>query len=79
MGLCACHGARGGIKHQALGISGPKLILIDGTNWPAISQDEVEALLEIKGAYLGKSGPYQYKSPSTRAKALAATGEPGSV
>lgn len=67
----------GGVRQQALGITGPALLLTDGTKWPAIFQEDADAILEVKGAYLGESGAYQYKAPSARAKALESSGEPG--
>lgn len=65
----------GQVQQLPSGLTGPRLSLADGTTWPAISRDESDAWLDVKGAFLGKDGPYQLKDPSKRAKKLAESGE----
>lgn len=51
-------------------------IKLDGEiKWASLSQDEPGAWLDMKGAFLGASGPYQIKSPDVRAQSLQQTGE----
>jgi hypothetical protein len=68
---------KGAFRHVSLGLTTPRLLLPDGGYWLAISQDDPDAFLEIKGAFMGPSGLYQPKSPEARAKAISSTGEPG--
>jgi hypothetical protein len=67
----------GSLKDVALGLTTPPLVLPDGQRWLAISQDELDAWLEVKGAFMKPTGLYQPKSPAVRAKAIGSTGEPG--
>jgi hypothetical protein len=67
----------GSLKSVPLGLTTPRLVLPDGQRWLAISQDEVDAWLEVKGAFMKPTGLYQPKSPEVRAKAISSTGEPG--
>lgn len=56
-------------------LTGGKIQLDDQIKWPSVSQDEERAWLDMKGAFLGASGPYQIKSPDDRAQSLQQTGE----
>ncbi|MDZ4341429.1 MAG: hypothetical protein U1E51_03215 [Candidatus Binatia bacterium] len=67
----------GAFRHVSLGLTTPWLLLPDGGHWLGISQDDPDAFLEIKGAFMKPSGLYQPKSPEARAKAISSTGEPG--
>lgn len=69
----------GSVRHVPLGVTTGRLVLQDGTTWNAISQEDPDALLEVKGAFLTESGPHQPKSPAKRARALEQTGEPGAA
>jgi hypothetical protein len=62
------------IQQVPSGTTGPRLRLSDGSSWPAIARDEPDAWIDIKGAFLSRSGIYQLKDPVARAKNLAATG-----
>ena len=65
----------GGVQQLPTGVMGPRLTLTDGNTWPAIARDEINAWLDIKGAFLSDDGIYQHKDPTERAKNLAATRE----
>lgn len=67
----------GAFRRVPLGLTTPRLVLPNGDYWLAISQDDPDAFLEIKGAFLRQTGLYQPKSPEIRAKAISSTGEPG--
>jgi hypothetical protein len=67
----------GVLRHVPLGLTIPRLVLPNGGYWLAISQEEPNAFLEVKGAFLRPTGLYQPKSPKARAKAISSTGEPG--
>jgi hypothetical protein len=69
----------GSVRQVPLGVTTGRLVLEDGTTWNAISQEDPDALLEVKGAFLTESGPHQPKSPEKRSKALEQTGEPGAA
>lgn len=68
----------GSIRPVALGLTTPKLRLPDGSYWNAISQEDSDAFLEVKGAFITPSGPCQPKPPDIRAQAIQRTGEAGS-
>lgn len=57
------------------GVTGPRLRLDDQTTWAAISREEKDSWLDVKGAFVGIDGPYQPKDPIGRAKKLQASGE----
>ena len=65
----------GGIKCLPIGVGGPRLLLEGDVCWAALYRADDSAWLEVKGAFLGKAGPYQPKDPVDRAKQLQATGE----
>jgi hypothetical protein len=66
----------GGMELLPIGLGGvPKLILDGDVRWGAPSPDDDSAWLNVKGAFLGKNGPYQLKDPVCRAKHIQATGE----
>lgn len=67
----------GSFRRVPLGLTTPRLLLPDGHSWPAISQDDPDAWLEVKGAFMKPAGLYQPKSPEERAKAISLNGEPG--
>lgn len=57
------------------GVTGPRLRLDDHISWVALSRDESDSWLDVKGAFKGPAGLYQPKNPIARAKRLHATGE----
>jgi hypothetical protein len=65
----------GRVAGLPFGRAGPRILLEQGNTWAAIYQDDPEAWLEVKGAFLGIAGPYQSKDPIARAKNLQRTGE----
>ncbi|UPJ68109.1 hypothetical protein [Bradyrhizobium sp. 191] len=66
----------GGTEWLPTGVLGPRILLgSDGSSWAAPHRDEDAAWLDIKGAFLGRAGVYQPKTPLERAKKLQATGE----
>lgn len=58
-----------------LGLTGPRLVVADGVSWVAPFRDETNAWLDVKGAFLSATGPYQPKDPATRAKRLQSSGD----
>jgi hypothetical protein len=68
-------GKRGGISDLLPGVAGPHILLEEGLPWAAPYRDEDAAWMEIKGAFLRASGPYQPKDPKMRAHSLNTTGE----
>jgi hypothetical protein len=54
--------------------TGPRILLEEGNSWSTIYRDDPDAWLEVKGAFLGVSGPYQIKDPVKRAQDLQRTG-----
>jgi hypothetical protein len=64
-------------RFAPLGVTTPPLTLPDGDTWRAITQEECDAHLEVKGAFVRPTGLYQPKPPEVRALALHLTGEPG--
>jgi hypothetical protein len=68
-------GRDGGIQQLLAGVVGPKILLHGGEPWAAPYRVDEEAWLDIKGAFLGKHGPYQPKDPRLRARELQAKGE----
>lgn len=65
----------GRVVQLASGVIGPRLCLNDQTTWAAITQNDVDAWLDVKGAFIGRNGIYQPKDPIARAKRLQASGE----
>ena len=65
----------GRIRQLPTGTVGPRLVLPDGTRWAAVSRDESDAWLDIKGAFWGSEQLYQPKDPIARAKKLQVSGE----
>lgn len=65
----------GAVRQLPSGVVGPRLRLADQSKWAAITRDEQDAWLDVKGAFLGASGRYQLTDPVERAKKLAASGE----
>ena len=68
-------GARGGIVVLAPGLTGPRLDVGDSNPWVAPYRDDDGCWLDIYGAFLGKSGPYQPKDPMRRAEKLHLDGQ----
>jgi hypothetical protein len=64
----------GVVRDLPLGITGPKLLLDGGAEWVAPLREANDTWLEIKGAFLGREGPYQPKNPTDRAHQLHKTG-----
>jgi hypothetical protein len=67
-------GFDGVVRDLPLGITGPKLLMDGGAEWIAPFRDPSDTWLEIKGAFLGREGPYQLKNPTDRAHRLHKTG-----
>lgn len=65
----------GGVQDLPPGVTGPRILLDGGQSWAAPYREHGDAWLDLKGAFLGASAPYQPKNPITRAKTLQATGE----
>lgn len=64
----------GEFENVPLGFDGT-VILVGERRWRALCPDDQHAWLELKGAFLGKDGPYQWKDPVDRAKRLQSDGE----
>jgi len=58
-----------------LGVVGPRILLDHDESWAAPYREDDGAWLDIKGAFLGKAGPYQPKNPKARAQTLQTRGE----
>lgn len=67
----------GTFRQTSLGLTTPRLVFPGEAYWLAISQDDRDAFLEVKGAFVTPSGLYQPKEPQARAKFIQTTGEPG--
>ncbi|SDX63376.1 hypothetical protein SAMN04515617_105159 [Collimonas sp. OK242] len=65
----------GGIERLPTGVVGPRILLDHDKLWAAPCREHDTAWLDIKGAFLGKAGPYQLKGPICRAKKLHDEGE----
>lgn len=65
----------GTVTQLPSGATGPRLRLNEQNTWAALARDESGAWLDVKGAFLGRDGPYQPKDPRERAKKLQANGE----
>lgn len=63
----------GGTSYTPPQVSGPRL-LVGGERWTALEADQENAWLDVKGAFIGKSGAYQLKDPECRAIILQKTG-----
>jgi hypothetical protein len=66
---------RGGIELLPTGVVIPGLLLDRDVRWAAPYREQDSPWLDMKGAFVGKSGLYQPKDPICRAKRLQATGE----
>jgi hypothetical protein len=64
----------GGIEAIFPSVSGPKILLDEDDRWAAPYPEDDSAWLDIKGAFLGRSAPYQPKGPIGRAKKLHVRG-----
>jgi hypothetical protein len=53
----------------------PRIGLAGGDSWVAFYREDASAWLDVKGAFLGRAGPYQTKDPIARARKLQAKGE----
>ena len=65
----------GEIERLPTGVVGPRILLDDEHSWAAPYRVDNDSWLDVKGAFLGCTGPYQPKDPIARAKRLQATGE----
>ncbi len=65
----------GGVNFLPLGITGPKLLVGNEEPWSAPYRESKDSWLDMKGAFLGDTGPYQPKDPQYRAEVLHSTGE----
>jgi hypothetical protein len=63
----------GAIQELSIGLDGPRIFL-GFDSWAAPYSDDENGWLEMKGAFLGRHGPYQPKDPMKRASGLRATG-----
>jgi hypothetical protein len=64
----------GGLEELRPSVTGPKILLDEDDCWPAPYPEDDSAWLDVKGAFLGRSGPYQPKGPMGRAKKLHVRG-----
>jgi hypothetical protein len=64
----------GRVSNLLVDLSGPRLVFDEYESWTALYADESDAWLDLKGAFLGDSGPYQGKDPIFRAKKLQRLG-----
>jgi hypothetical protein len=67
-------GRDGGIQGLGSGGVGPRILLEGEESWPTLYREDKDAWLDIKGAFLGRNGPYPATDPISRAKKLQATG-----
>ena len=65
---------KGTIEDLPLGFNNEKLLLPNNVRWPALSRDDQDAWLEVKGAFVGEQ-VYQPKDPFFRAIRLHVSGE----
>jgi hypothetical protein len=65
----------GGVEAVSVFTTGPRLLFDDGCEpWCSLYAEEGNAWLDLKGAFVGKSGRYQPKDPGVRARGLQARG-----
>jgi hypothetical protein len=64
----------GGMDGIFPSVSGPKILLDEDDCWAAFYPEGDSAWLDVKGAFLGRPGPYQPKGPIGRAKKLHVRG-----
>lgn len=57
------------------GVPGPRILLGECASWAAPYQEDDNAWLDVKGAFIGEAGPYQPKDPIERAETLHTCGE----
>ena len=64
----------GKVLNLLVDVSGPRLVFDKYESWAAPYVDEPDAWLDLKGAFLAESGPFQIKDPIQRAKDLQRLG-----
>lgn len=64
--ICPC----GGVETLPPNVGGEPNILTDTTPWPSMYRDEVDAWLDVKGAFIGTGPPYQPKDFMVHAETL---------
>jgi hypothetical protein len=65
----------GHVRRVVPSFTGPRIQVDVETRWAGIFSSEVDAWLDLNGAFLGEDGPYQLKDPVLRAMELQADGE----
>ena len=67
-------GQSGQIQELFVSRTGPKLVFQDTDSWSSFYPENADGWLDVKGAFLGTSGPYQLKPPEDRAANLEERG-----
>jgi hypothetical protein len=67
-------GEAGEIRELFVSRTGPRLTFSDSEPWSSLYPEDAAGWLDVKGAFIGRSGPYQLKTPEQRAANLEARG-----
>ena len=68
-------GSKGGIRPLPFGVSDGKIDVGLPDHWAEIRQDAQDCIIEVKGAFVGSCGLFQFKDPELRAHTLWSRGE----
>jgi hypothetical protein len=60
----------GGVDELPMNVGAEPKILTDAAPWPSMYRDEVDAWLDVKGAFVGIGSPYQLKDFMGRSETL---------
>jgi len=67
-------GQSGEIRSLRVSHTGPKLHLTSSVSWSSLYPEEEDGWLDVKGAFIAPTGPYQLRSPEDRAANLEERG-----
>lgn len=68
-------GLNGEIRRLPFGVSDGKIDVGLSSHWTEIHQDAQDCIIEVKGAFVGTWGLFQFKDPELRARTLWMKGE----
>lgn len=64
----------GTIQDLFVSRTGPKLLFAESDSWSSLYPEDGDGWLDVKGAFIGLTGPYQLKAPEARAAKLEERG-----
>ncbi|WP_144411650.1 hypothetical protein [Azotobacter chroococcum] len=64
----------GTIQDLFVSRTGPKLLFAESDSWSSLYPEDGDGWLDVKGAFIGPTGPYQLKAPEARAAKLEERG-----